>query len=39
MTFRLSCVALLLLLSAPLAPAQSLKDIMKNHVPPAERVV
>jgi tetratricopeptide (TPR) repeat protein len=31
MTFRLSCVALLLLLSAPLVPAQSLKDIVKSY--------
>jgi hypothetical protein len=31
MTFRLSCVVLLLLLSAPLVPAQSLKDILQSY--------
>ena len=31
MTFRLSCVALILLLAAPLVPAQSLKDIVKSY--------
>jgi tetratricopeptide (TPR) repeat protein len=31
MTFRLSCVVLFLLLSAPLVQAQSLKDILKSY--------
>ena len=31
MTFRLSCVVLFLLLSAPLVQAQSLKDVLKSY--------